>query len=310
MSGLPGTPPSFDWSHWSGLENLLKQRSRVVRTLTDPILPQGALASFWHSFGTLSYPAGTGGATATTTATIGQKAGPQAYDTVAAAAMQANSPTFFTALALTLEGFRIAQTSGFDAQFGFPPVGGADGGCYLYQPNGQTNAEVRTLSNTGSLSKTPRTVTDLVISGGNLSQATSATAAFTANDVGTPLSGLHGQGVIVPGTVVASVVNSTTITLSIPAIKAFTNATVSIGPSTNVSFFSAAVWQNFTYVWFPLDKCAWIMSDDQVLSEFNLANTINYYTGNPVNVQALITAETNAAYAMSWHQAKLTFAHN
>jgi hypothetical protein len=46
MSGLPPTAPELDWSSWSGLGNALRQKYRVVRELTDPLLPTQAAATW------------------------------------------------------------------------------------------------------------------------------------------------------------------------------------------------------------------------------------------------------------------------
>lgn len=309
--------PVLDWSQWAGLRQLLSQKGRVARELVDPIIPDGALASWLYvpaGAGTLSYPTfsgGTiGGATMTTGATIGNAGVVRMAKTSTTPLVL--QPDKFNALAFVVEGLSFGTSDGFDFSLGFTGNSGTVGGAYLFQPNGQTLGEIRSYSASGAnLSRTPRTVTDAVTTAGS-KIITSATAAFDATDAAVPLTGDDGS-MIVPSTLVESVDSTTQIHSTIPMLSTGSGQTLTIGQTVPLQLKGTGVFpgkRNLAVVWFPNDAWMWVMQDDQVVAEVDFSKVKNYQYNAAVQCGFYVVNQNGVAASMSWQQIRFLAAHN
>lgn len=124
---------------------------RVTRTLTDPLMPGGALPS-WQSavVGTASFQSFLGSAslgTATVTSS-GSINAPAAVKLTGNLTML--MPAQFQAMAITLDGLSCDADTGMDIEIGFQGVS-SKGGCSMLHLNGATTAVLRTFSADGTV---------------------------------------------------------------------------------------------------------------------------------------------------------------
>lgn len=318
----PKSPLFFDAdAKFVNLEAALKPIARVVRVLTDPLIPGGALPTWLSAVsGTMSYPTSgseftgansIGWAKNTSAATNGSSAAIRGLNSRSAGNLSFQ-PNNFVALAWTLEGLTFDADTGFDFQHGFPGSTSTVGGAQIFQPNGQVNAEIRTYDASNNLSRTPRTVADAVTTSGS-QVLTSATAAFVAGDVGQPIGGNNG-GPLIPGAVISSVDSATQVHVSIPATATASSVSISIGQQNGFRAFAGSGggrWRrNITALWLPTDGWFYTLMDDQVVSEVNL-NAAQYYApGSTAFVQTSVTVRDGVAHSMTWEKAQLIIAHN
>lgn len=312
---LPATRPIFDFSKWTNLEDLLTSQFAVVRTLKDPLLPGGALASWYRALtGTLSYPTGEEPcAQVLSAATAGQSAALRAYNTVTSADWTL-VPDTLGAIAITLEGFKLTTVGGnFTVEFGFHGSSSTIGGCFYYQNNAANSVgEIHTYDASNNLSITPRTITDAEVDLGALNVLKSATASFVAGDVGAPITELLTDAVpyVISGTVITSVDSASQVHLSIPVTGPFTGGTFKIGQVVNHTLMTADH-MNMTLLWCPTGKMAWVMADDQVVAEVDLSRVAHYASNvNVEGFQVAVFAGDNNAYGFQWRQAKMYIAHD
>lgn len=316
-------PPNFDFTKWSGLADLLRQKYRVVTEQVDNMMPPGALASFVEvvagtaTYPTLTVPGAIGGVIVTSGAVSGNAAAVRAYNTVAAA-NENIVPANFGVLALTVEGLGAVggsgtPDSGFDFEMGFPGTGTTIGGCQLLQQNGEINAEIDTYSAGGTISRSPRVAVDGVTTANSTTITSAADAQFASTDVGLPIATFSG-GPFVPGTTITAVASATSATISIPALTSGTGVNFYIGQGVNAKVLASSggsrFHRNLSLVWFTLDGYVWVMEDDQVLAEVNLNQVANYDTAEAVFAQVSVTTRQAFTAALFYQRLSLIYGHN